>query len=206
MCSILGNPTPAHGGRTCVGSDRAEMYCSNLPPCPEPREQIDGGWGPWGQWSKCTSSCGGGFRLRRRHCDNPTALNGGVECTGCNVDFEVCNIQKCTERQVSGSWTPWFQQNDFSTNDDKNFEKRIRYGCKFNGTDGKVFKAKEEKRICFSNHTCHRLDDENDEIEHNDHSLWSVCTSNCGSGQQYRYEGSKKISRPCNTHPCKGLR
>lgn len=41
-----GNPAPAHNGRTCVGQDRQEMYCANLPPCPLPKKHtIDGSWG-----------------------------------------------------------------------------------------------------------------------------------------------------------------
>lgn len=70
-----GNPAPAHGGnisssecflmfvvliwhdfhelgRTCVGPDRQELYCTNLPPCPEPKKlPIDGGWGAYGKYS-----------------------------------------------------------------------------------------------------------------------------------------------------------
>ena len=29
-----GNPEPAFGGRVCVGRDREEHYCDDLPPCP----------------------------------------------------------------------------------------------------------------------------------------------------------------------------
>lgn len=38
-------------GRTCVGTDRIEMYCTNLPPCPELKKlPIDGGWSAFGKF------------------------------------------------------------------------------------------------------------------------------------------------------------
>lgn len=71
-----GNPSPKFGGRVCIGSDRQEIYCNNLPPCPQPtlNVQIDGQWGPFGEWSECSTACGGGFRLRQRKCDDPAPL------------------------------------------------------------------------------------------------------------------------------------
>lgn len=71
-----GNPQPKFGGRVCIGSDRQEIYCNNLPPCPLPtlNVQIDGSWGPFGDWSECSTACGGGFRIRQRKCDDPAPL------------------------------------------------------------------------------------------------------------------------------------
>jgi hypothetical protein len=34
IVSPVGNPEPAFGGRVCVGRDREEHYCDDLPPCP----------------------------------------------------------------------------------------------------------------------------------------------------------------------------
>lgn len=184
---FCGNPAPAHNGRTCVGPDRLEMYCSNLPPCPEPRPPpIDGGWGPFGSWSKCTAPCGGGFRLRRRICDSPLPQNGGAECNGCNIDYETCNIQKCPERNAQGPWTPWLQYSNSSTSTGERMEKRFRYYCKFNATDARVYKAKEENRICLDR-LCHRVDEDSNNLNHTE-------STNCGGSQQVRFEGKKKES------------
>lgn len=190
---LIGNPAPAHGGRICLGPDRLEMYCSNLPPCPEPREPpIDGGWGSFGTWSKCSAPCNGGFRLRRRFCDSPSPQNGGAECNGCSIDYETCNAQKCPERQAIGPWTPWLQYSNNNTAASRErMEKRFRYLCKFNSTDARVYKAKEENRVCLDR-TCHRVDEDN---------IDSNITESKG-GQQIRNDGKKHISGECNTHPC----
>lgn len=211
-----GNPAPAHGGRTCVGTDRMEMYCANLPPCPEPRKpQIDGGWGPWGDWSECSASCGGGHRFRTRRCDDPQPQHGGNDCAGCNLDYGQCNMQACPEVQKIGPWTPWLQQISNTTSNGEHLEKRFRYVCKFNGSDAssaKVYKAKEENRQCFADGTCHRVGDDND-LGFSDWSSWDACTVSCGGGQQYRTrvcernscEGTTKMARACNTQPCEGF-
>lgn len=170
------------------------MYCSNLPPCPEPRKpSIDGGWGPFGTWSKCTVSCGGGFRLRRRMCDSPLPQNGGAECIGCSIDYEICNAQKCPERQAFGPWTPWLQYGNISTSNGERIEKRFRYFCKINSTDARVYKAKEENRVCLDR-SCHRVDEDNIDLNLTESISWSNCSSICGGSQQVRYEGKKMAS------------
>lgn len=192
---MIGNPTPAHNGRTCVGPDRLEMYCANLPPCPEPRPpSVDGGWGPFGTWSKCTASCGGGYRLRRRICDSPFPQNGGSECNGCNIDYEVCNIQKCPERNVQGPWTPWLQYSNNLTSSGERMEKRFRYFCKFNATDARVYKAKEEHRVCLDR-TCHRVEEDINNSNLTESTLRSSCLTNCGNTQQVRYDEKKRASQ-----------
>ncbi|XP_055305519.1 semaphorin-5A isoform X2 [Sitodiplosis mosellana] len=210
-----GSPEPSFGGRTCVGPDRLEMYCTNLPPCPEPRKSIDGGWGPFGAWSECSQPCGAGFRFRRRICNDPIP-DGGLDCPGCAIDYELCNTQPCPELQRLGPWTPWLQRISSNVSIGEHLEKRFRYMCKLNGTDAnsiKVFKAKEESRICVSDGSCHRISDENNDLGFSEWSSWSTCTKLCGGGQQFRTricsrternscEGSTKMTRVCNTRPC----
>ena len=55
--------------------------------------KIAGDWSSWGDWSTCSSSCGGGVRERRRMCNNPTPSCGGLECVG-NEEGESDEIQK----------------------------------------------------------------------------------------------------------------
>lgn len=34
-------------------------------------DSVDGGWGPWKDYSQCSRTCGGGVSFTERHCDNP---------------------------------------------------------------------------------------------------------------------------------------
>ncbi|XP_058985154.1 semaphorin-5A isoform X1 [Musca domestica] len=208
------NPKPAFGGRTCVGSERAEMYCTNLPPCPLPKPaSVDGGWGPWGEWSECSHLCGGGFRIRRRECNDPKPQNGGMECPGCNIDYEDCNMQSCPEVKKLSGWTPWLiQQNrtDEAEGVTVLTEKRFRFVCRATTSDVSsmhIGVAKTENRICRDG-VCQRLGEANssDEPEYGE---WGPCNVTCGGGVQHRHSefsgkhrGKHTHSRACNMHPC----
>ncbi|XP_064617022.1 A disintegrin and metalloproteinase with thrombospondin motifs 6-like [Liolophura sinensis] len=66
---------------------------------PQPR---DGGWSAWdSEWSKCSRSCGGGVKLKRRHCDQPKPEFGGKKCEGSDVKATLCNVHDCEQSQMS---------------------------------------------------------------------------------------------------------
>ncbi|XP_058117992.1 semaphorin-5B [Anopheles ziemanni] len=230
-----GNPKPAHGGRVCVGPDRAEIYCSHLPPCPAPKQPpVDGGWGPYGDFGECSAPCGGGFRIRRRKCDNPTPQNGGMDCSGCHFDYEVCNTQPCPDVRKAGTWTPWLMVpgGNGSTGSGGYVEKRFRFTCKAPIADSALLKIspKEEVRVCQADGSCQRSVDSaglaasmgsssggatldaDGEDGWSEWSSWSPCSASCGGGYQYRTRvcekleciGFNRTKRACNTQPCKG--
>lgn len=212
-----GNPKPAHGGRVCVGPDRAEIYCTNLPPCPiQKQPAIDGGWSAYGSWSACSASCNGGFKVRKRKCDNPLPQNGGLDCAGCNIDYDTCNTQPCTDLRKSSSWTPWLVAMNGTSTEGGHIERRFKFACKAPVQDAsqiKVTLTKEETRICQADGSCHRSGsgDGIDDSSTLEYGPWSECTKPCNGGQQYRMpicekgdcNGRVKIARVCNTHPCK---
>ena len=56
---------------------------------------IDGGWGIWDSYSKCSNTCGNGVRTRSRKCDKPIPQNGGSYCSGLSYESETCKIKEC---------------------------------------------------------------------------------------------------------------
>ncbi|NWQ77372.1 HMCN1 protein, partial [Columbina picui] len=83
------SPRPASGGRACAGPDVQIQRCSSEL-CP-----VDGHWGQWQAWSRCSASCGGGEQTRTRLCSNPAPLNRGRPCAGDASQISRCNSQAC---------------------------------------------------------------------------------------------------------------
>ncbi|XP_039248576.2 thrombospondin-1-like [Styela clava] len=83
------NPAPEHGGEYCEG-DSSEVRDCKGDPCP-----IDGGWGPYTPFSRCSATCGGGFKKRTRECNNPAPLFGGKYCVGDKTNIESCSEKTC---------------------------------------------------------------------------------------------------------------
>ncbi|XP_047238951.1 A disintegrin and metalloproteinase with thrombospondin motifs 20-like [Girardinichthys multiradiatus] len=58
-------------------------------------QPVNGEWGPWGPYSVCSRSCGGGTRSTTRDCDKPEPTNGGNFCVGRRMKFRSCNTEPC---------------------------------------------------------------------------------------------------------------
>ena len=55
---------------------------------------MDCSWNTWGQWSKCSVTCGTGNQ-RRTRTKAQQATNGGNQCTGLPTVTRNCNTQSC---------------------------------------------------------------------------------------------------------------
>ncbi|XP_053953256.1 uncharacterized protein LOC128860053 [Anastrepha ludens] len=53
-------------------------------------ESDTGGWGPWSEWTPCSTNCLGGTRNRYRFCDSPPPRYGAKFCEGPSVETEKC--------------------------------------------------------------------------------------------------------------------
>nr|XP_017513082.2 papilin isoform X13 [Manis javanica] len=60
---------------------------------PRARRQSDT-WGPWGNWSPCSRTCGGGISFRERPCYSQRR-DGGFSCVGPARSHRSCHTESC---------------------------------------------------------------------------------------------------------------
>jgi len=108
----------------------ADQCCICKPGAPA----VDGNWGSWTEWLRCSKNCGGGTQYRSRSCDNPMPSNGGSGCSGDSKQQQDCNTHDCppgecvNDDSTKDKWdhdcTWWydrFQSGCYGTNDDDDF-------------------------------------------------------------------------------------
>ncbi|XP_068740737.1 uncharacterized protein [Montipora capricornis] len=85
----------ARGGGTVsyFRQRETEVKKCNDMPCDKMMAQ----WSVWGQWNDCSTSCGGGARIRFRYCKKPRGGAGEVNsrCSGERYAVELCNVEEC---------------------------------------------------------------------------------------------------------------
>uniref|UniRef100_A0A3Q3F4P0 SCO-spondin n=1 Tax=Labrus bergylta TaxID=56723 RepID=A0A3Q3F4P0_9LABR len=86
------NPPPAFGGQPCKG-DRVGIDTCSIEPCIGVKE-------PWSAWSKCSVTCGGGYRTRTR---------GPIRVHGTAQQFSACNLQPCGDGKACPPGQEWKQ-------------------------------------------------------------------------------------------------
>ena len=59
---------------------------------------VNGAWGKWTDYSKCSKSCGEGKHSRSRLCDSPKPAHGGISCSGPAIEEASCNLRPCPGR------------------------------------------------------------------------------------------------------------
>ncbi|GIY02351.1 a disintegrin and metalloproteinase with thrombospondin motifs 16 [Caerostris extrusa] len=83
---------PAAEGTTC-GKDKWCRKGLCIDRQLDNQKMIDGGWGPFSEWSNCSRPCGGGLMIRERKCDSPPPSNGGNYCKGEENEYQICGTQ-----------------------------------------------------------------------------------------------------------------
>ncbi|KAF0038966.1 hypothetical protein F2P81_009450 [Scophthalmus maximus] len=90
-------PVAQCGGVACKGPTIQVANCSR-----------NGGWTPWSSWGQCSSSCGIGFEVRQRSCNNPSPRHGGRICVGQGREERLCNEKRpCPLPVLWTAWGPW---------------------------------------------------------------------------------------------------
>jgi hypothetical protein len=94
------------GGRGCAAQMTAVRGCNEM--CCDNVAVTDCQWQAWAEWGACTSSCGGGHRLRQRGL-GLLPRHGGRPCPVADlISLEPCNTRPCDQVQgVDAAWTAW---------------------------------------------------------------------------------------------------
>ncbi|KAK2492449.1 hypothetical protein MC885_010158 [Smutsia gigantea] len=93
---------------------------------------VDGEWGPWGPYSSCSRTCGGGIKSTARLCNRPEPRNGGRFCVGRRMKFRSCSTDSCPKG------TQDFREQQCSDFDGKHFNinglsPNVRWLPKYSG-------------------------------------------------------------------------
>lgn len=193
----------AFGGTPCEPGPSETRPC-NVKECPVP---VDCEWDEFGDWTKCTKTCGNGNQIRTRVVLT-TAKNGGIDCDGTNTDFRPCNEFACPE---NCEWNDFGAWSDCDKDCGGGTQSRTRTVFKEAKSGGKPCPGAPTEEQACNEAPCsiNCLWDEFGE--------WSKCTESCGGGTETRVRTIKQKaayggmtcsgyateSRNCNEEPCK---
>ena len=194
-------PMPQFGGFPCDGPDIEERPCDSGILCP-----VDGHWSLWAAWTICPISCGEGVSMRKRHCDSPAPLHGGLPCDGQAEEQKPCGPGlPCP---IDGGWSPWGVPSACSVSCGTGFMIQTRL-CdspppQFGGLLCKGIDT--QKVVCDTNVFCPI------------HGIWgpwseySLCSGSCGIGSMTRtrlcdspapkYGGEECVGDLIDKQPC----
>ena len=60
---------------------------------------VDGNWGQWTAFSRCSKTCGSGTKKRQRLCNKPSPAHEGLFCVGSASQTVLCNKNPCPARK-----------------------------------------------------------------------------------------------------------
>uniref|UniRef100_H2YA67 Uncharacterized protein n=1 Tax=Ciona savignyi TaxID=51511 RepID=H2YA67_CIOSA len=118
-------------------------------------------WVEWSSWSRCSSSCGSGSKIRMRVCE-------GVGCEG-----DTQEEAPCSDNAPCPAWSTWSHWEACSASCGGGDKKRTR-SCS-NGED--CVGLKEELDSC-NQHQC--------TISWGSWESWSICSPDCGESTKTR--------------------
>ncbi|XP_013387743.1 SCO-spondin [Lingula anatina] len=199
------SPAPAFGGLTCPGPSTESISC-NLGFCP-----VNGNWGPWTEYSTCSTSCGTGEQRRTRTCDSPPAQYGGAPCQGPSVELLVCNLGPCA---IDGNWGAWAAWTGCDAECGPGRKSRGRIcNAPAPSFGGRPCEGPAIDYTDCMNKACLVIVDGNWNVWNG----WTACTKSCGGGATVRarhcnapgpQNGGKDCQGPqveilsCNKNPC----
>lgn len=200
---ILAVPGPL--GKSCTGDLQETKPCKSES---TKLEQADCEFGEWGEWTECSSTCGGGQHERHRRVSLHATL-GGEACKGALSMTAACSTHSCPAHEhdidcVIGQWSQWSGCD--ASDDTQAYRTRALSPAVGNGLpcEGAI----KESGECPKAAPVH--------CTFEDWAPWGDCDNTCGGGQRFRTrqvaseakhggrpcEGFLDQSEPCNEEPC----
>ncbi|XP_028830902.1 adhesion G protein-coupled receptor B1 isoform X3 [Denticeps clupeoides] len=215
-CGIMQMPCQCYDSTPSVkdmnGCYHGDVYLENCIPSEkdEPHKLYkNGGWSTWGQWTECSSECGGGVQTRTRTC--LSSNKEAQQCEGVVDEGRLCNAQPCTgkvrhnsrsqslrsvdnrkrdesEKTRSGqspqtvdssSGEEWSPWSVCSATCGEGWQSRTRF-CVSSSYSTQCSGPLREQRPCNNSAVC---------PVHGvweEWSPWSLCSSTCGRGERER--------------------
>ncbi|XP_041480421.1 A disintegrin and metalloproteinase with thrombospondin motifs adt-1-like [Lytechinus variegatus] len=166
-------------------------------------------WSTWGEWTKCSVSCGSGSRSRRRECTdaNKKPTTG---CSGNHLESSSCSSAPCrlvstsVTRSNAVSWSNWSAWAKCSVSCGSGSRSRRRECTDANkkpttGCSGNNL----ESSSCLSA-PCRLVSTSvtrSNAVSWSNWSAWAKCSASCGSGSRSRRrectDAMKKPSSGC---------
>mmetsp|Transcript_100453 Transcript_100453/g.279728 ORF Transcript_100453/g.279728 Transcript_100453/m.279728 type:complete len:1521 (-) Transcript_100453:417-4979(-) len=208
---------PRNGGALCEPLTKSEAVPCNVDSCSP--ACVDGKWGEWLEWSKCSATCSSGFRSRRRDvAQDPNEC--GKPLTGIREEYEACSeLPPCTA-DVDCALSDW-QEWSYCSGTCYGIRERNRVIAVFAQGNGKACEAASLKYVEPCNPGPGELMPALCTKPAQDATLspwseWSSCSRSCGGGQKTKtrrlltepknggttVSESLSLMAPCNTHHC----
>ena len=98
-----------HGQQTYFSASTRERLTKQSQPCNVENCPVDYQWTLWAAWSRCTITCGRGFKKTTRQC--MPAVGGGQECPPRSENDLYEKTEECTAKDCEifawAVWTSW---------------------------------------------------------------------------------------------------
>ncbi|XP_053376701.1 SCO-spondin-like [Mercenaria mercenaria] len=185
------NPAPMFGGQDCPG-DFNGHESKVLGNCP-----VNGSWGGWTTWTKCSVTCENGTHSRTRTCSNPPPQYGGLDCVGDRNETQVCSDRlSCA---IDGGWSDW--SNWFGCTVTCGVGSNVRYRACNNPVPenhGKPCPGDFSENITCNSFVC--------PVDGNwaDWGAWTSCSVTCSNGTSARVRNCSNPSPVAGGKPCTG--
>ena len=171
---------PRNGGKECpLPSSRVQQKACNKNECPDPP---CGSVGQWTRWSKCSTTCGIGFRKRTRRVAARQAKWAGKELCASDAETVKCIIRDCPPMPCKPApWNSWSPCSQPCGSGNRYAKREVRTPALYGGDDCTPMTRTQR---------CTKIKPCDPDCKPGSWSRWSACSASCSS---------------CGTDVCWGL-